>query len=29
MLTWWAVGTWAAAAAGGLVMAVIFLFATA
>jgi hypothetical protein len=25
MLTWWAVGTWAATAAGGLVMAVIFL----
>ena len=25
MLTWWAVGTWAATAAGGLVMATIFL----
>jgi hypothetical protein len=25
MLTWWAVGTWAAAAAGGLAMAVLFL----
>jgi hypothetical protein len=25
MLTWWAVGTWAATAAGGLAMAAIFL----